>query len=46
MTAEETIASVEAQLKLALEQLNEVSEQVRVAQAPIEELEKLKSREG
>jgi len=43
MTAGETIASVEAQLELALEQLNEVSEQVRVAQARIEELEKLKT---
>ncbi len=43
MTAEETIAVLEAQLKQALEQLTEVSEQLRVAQARIEELEKLKT---
>jgi transposase len=43
MTAEETIASLEARLKQALEQLNEVTEQLRVAQARIEELEKLKT---
>ncbi len=43
MTAEEKIASLEAQLKQALEQLKEVTEQLRVAQARIEELEKQKS---
>src|SRR5258706_6574600 len=43
MTAEETIASLETQLKQALERLDEVSEQLRVAQARIEELEKLKT---
>jgi transposase len=43
MTAEETIASLEAQLKQALERLDEVTEQVRVAQVRIEELEKLKT---
>src|SRR5205823_6972972 len=43
MTAEEKIASLEAQLKQALEQLDEVTEQLRVAQARIEELEKLKT---
>jgi len=43
MTAEETIASLEAQLKQALERLEEVTEQLRVAQARIEELEKLKT---
>ena len=43
MTAEETIASLEAQLKQALERLEEVSEQLRVAQARIEELEQLKT---
>ncbi|GAC1343237.1 MAG: hypothetical protein NVSMB27_02950 [Ktedonobacteraceae bacterium] len=43
MTAEETIAVLEAQLKQALEQLTEVTEQLRVAQARIEELEKLKT---
>src|SRR5215467_3057189 len=43
MTAEETIASLEAQLKQALERLEEVSAQLRVAQARIEELEKLKT---
>jgi predicted nucleic acid-binding Zn-ribbon protein len=43
MTAEETIASLEAQLKPALERLAEVTEQLRVAQARIEELEKLKN---
>src|SRR5260370_24692374 len=43
MTAEETIASLEAQLKQALERLDEVTEQLRVAQARIEELEKLKT---
>jgi transposase len=43
MTAEEKIASLEAQLKQALEQLTEVTEQLRVAQARIAELEKLKT---
>src|SRR6266566_5000379 len=43
MTAEETIASLEAQLKQALERLTEVTEQLRVAQARIEELEQLKT---
>src|SRR5216684_5522822 len=43
MTAEETIASLEAQLKQTLERLDEVTEQLRVAQARIEELEKLKT---
>src|SRR5215469_13763780 len=43
MTAEETIPSLEAQLKQALERLEEVSAQLRVAQARIEELEKLKT---
>ena len=50
MTAEETIATLEAQLKQALERLDEVTErlteateQLRVAQARIEELEKLKT---
>ena len=43
MTAAETIASLEAQLKQALERLDEVTEQLRVAQARIEELEKLKT---
>src|SRR5258707_15649992 len=43
MTAEETIASLEAQLKQTLEQLTEVTEQLRVAQARIEELEQLKT---
>jgi transposase len=43
MTAEETIASLEAQLKQALERLGEVTEQLRVAQARIEELEKEKT---
>src|SRR5713226_9879143 len=43
MTAEETIASLETQLKQALERLDEVTEQLRVAQARIEELEKLKT---
>ena len=43
MTAEETIASLEAQLKQALERLTEVTEQLRVAQIRIEELEKLKT---
>src|SRR6266566_4231159 len=43
MTAEETIATLEVQLKQALERLDEVTEQVRVAQARIEELEKLKT---
>lgn len=43
MTAEETIASLEAQLKQALERLAEATEQLRVAQARIEELEKLKT---
>ena len=43
MTAEETIASLEAQLKQALERLNDVTEQLRVAQARIAELEKQKT---
>jgi transposase len=43
MTVEETIASLEAQLEQAIERLNEISEQLRVAQARIEELEKLKT---
>src|SRR5207245_9534879 len=43
MTAEETIASLEAQLKQAVERLTEVTEQLRVAQARIDELEKLKT---
>lgn len=43
MTTEETIASLEAQLKQALERLDEVTEQLRIAQARIEELEKLKT---
>ncbi len=43
MTAEETIALLEAQLNQALERLEEVTEQLRVAQARIEELEKLKT---
>src|SRR5260221_4595267 len=43
MRAEEKIASLEAQLKQALEQLTEVTEQLRVAQARIAELEKLKT---
>src|SRR6266566_3915468 len=43
MTAEEKIAFLEAQLRQALERLDEVTEQVRVAQARIEELEKLKT---
>ena len=43
MTAEEIIASLEAQLKQAVERLDEVTEQLRVAQARIEELEQLKT---
>lgn len=43
MTAEETIASLEAQLKQALERLGDVTEQLRVAQARIAELEKQKT---
>ena len=43
MTAEERIASLEAQLKQALERVGEVTEQLRVAQARIEELEKQKT---
>jgi hypothetical protein len=43
ITAEETMASSEAQLKQALEKLNEVSKQVQVAQARLEEVEKLKT---
>ncbi len=43
MTAEETIASLETRLKQALERLEEVSEQLRVAQARREELEQLKT---
>src|SRR5260370_42280582 len=41
MTAEETIASLETRLKQALERLEEVSEQLRVAQARREELEEV-----
>ncbi len=41
MTAEETIASLETRLKQALERLEEVSEQLRVAQAHREELEEV-----
>src|SRR5260370_38886233 len=43
MTAEETVASLEARLKQTLERLDEVTEQLRVAQARIEELEQLKT---
>lgn len=43
MTAVEKIASLEAHLKQALERLTEVTEQLRIAQARIEELEKLKT---
>src|SRR5258707_2435653 len=43
MTAEETIASLEAQLKQALERLTEATEQLRVAQARIEKLENLRA---
>src|SRR2546421_1405716 len=43
MTAEETIASLETQLKQALERLAEVSEQLRVPQARIQELEQMKA---
>ena len=43
MTTEETIASLEAQLKQALEQLGQVTEQLREAHARIAELEKLKT---
>jgi transposase len=43
MTAEKTIAFLEAQLKQALERLEEVTEQLRVAQARLEELEQLKT---
>src|SRR5260370_9113606 len=43
MTAEGTIDALEAQLKQALERLGEVTEQLRVAQARIEELEKEKT---
>lgn len=43
MTAEEMVASLEAQLKETVERLAEVTEQLRVAQARIEELEKLKT---
>ena len=50
MTAEETIATLEAQLKQALERLGQVSEQLQQtqeqlqeAQARIAELEKLKT---
>src|SRR5260370_40490810 len=42
MKAEEKIGSLEAQLKQALERLDEVTEQLRVAQGRIEELETLK----
>src|SRR5436305_3112794 len=41
MTAEETIASLETQLKQALERLDEVSEQLRVAQAGLERLDEV-----
>src|SRR5258708_13430623 len=43
MKAEETIASLEAKLKQALERLGEVTEHLRVAQARIAELEKQKT---
>lgn len=43
MTAEETITSLEAKLAQALEQLAEVREQLRVAQAHIAELEQQKT---
>jgi transposase len=43
MRAEERIATLEAQLKQALEQLQETQEQLRVAQARIQELEKQKT---
>src|SRR5260370_18564023 len=43
MKAEETIASLEAQLKQALEQFDEVTEQLGVAQVRIKELEQLKT---
>jgi transposase len=43
MTAEETIASLEAQLKQAVEQLGQMQEQLREAHARIAELEKLKT---
>jgi transposase len=42
MTAEERIAWLEAQLNQALEQLQETQEQLRIAQARIQELEKQK----
>jgi uncharacterized protein involved in exopolysaccharide biosynthesis len=42
MTAEEIIASLEAQLKQALKRLEDVSEQLREAHARIAELEKLR----
>jgi transposase len=43
MTAEETIASLEAQLKQVTEQLQQTQEQLREAHARIAELEKLKT---
>ena len=43
MTAEETIASLEGQLKEALERLRETQEQLKQAQAQIAELEKQKT---
>ncbi|MDQ6660317.1 MAG: IS66 family transposase, partial [Chloroflexota bacterium] len=43
MTAEEIIEALEAQLKQALERLTEVTKQLQVAQARIEELERLKT---
>jgi transposase len=43
MTAEETIASLEARLKETIAQLEEVREHLRVAQARIAELEQLKT---
>src|SRR5690348_3664140 len=46
MTAEEQIASLEAQLKQALEQLKEVSEQLRAAQAQEEQKKARKKREA
>src|SRR5260370_18563299 len=43
MRKEETMECLEAQVKQALEGLTEVTEQLRVAQARIEELEQLKT---
>src|SRR6266567_4359700 len=44
MTAEEKIAFLEAQLRQALERLDEVTEQLRVAQARIEEPKKARKK--